>query len=155
MVLIRGWYWGLSCLLVIRVRGLSALSVTLQMTPTWEKVLIYLRVGRAPQRNLDQLNWWTEASFTRFNKTKFLHFGRNNLMHHYRPGAEWLENCRRNGSKGYWQLAKHEPAACPRRTTPSWLASETVQSAEQGDDHVSWHRWGCTSSTIVVLHPSL
>ena len=42
----RAWYWGrfyLTSLLLILMRGLSALSVNLQMTPSWKGVLICQR----------------------------------------------------------------------------------------------------------------
>ena len=44
-----GQYWGPHCLislLMIWMRGLSAPSVSFQMTPSWEEALIYLGVGR-------------------------------------------------------------------------------------------------------------
>ena len=45
----RAQYWGQLCLIslsMIWMRGLSDLSVSLQMTPRWAGVLICLRVGR-------------------------------------------------------------------------------------------------------------
>jgi len=52
-VFLRGQYWGQSCLmflLMIRVRGLSARSVSLQMTPNWEEVRICREDRKALQR---------------------------------------------------------------------------------------------------------
>lgn len=49
MVFLRGQYWGQSCFMssqMIWVRGLSACSVSLQMTPNSEEVRICLRVGK-------------------------------------------------------------------------------------------------------------
>ena len=49
MVFFRGGYWGLSCsvsLLMTWMRAFSVPSVSLQMTPRWEGVLVCLGIGR-------------------------------------------------------------------------------------------------------------
>lgn len=93
-------YKGQSCWiysLTIWRRRLSACSVCLQVTPSWEEILICLGVGRPYGRKSDlfRLDWWAEASCMRFNKTKFwvLHFDHNNVTHCYKLRAEWLKSC--------------------------------------------------------------
>ena len=96
----RGQYWGPSCLislLVLWIKESSAPSLSMQTTPSWEEVSIYLGIGWPGGRKCDPdgLDQWAKANGKKFNKTRcwVLHFGHNNPRQPYRLGAEWLESC--------------------------------------------------------------
>ena len=96
---------------------MDAPSVSLQMAPSWEKLLICLSEDRkAIQKDLVRLDVWAEVSFIKFYGTKclVLRFGHKNFMQCYRLSTEWLESCvvgMESGDVCQWP-SDHEPAVC-------------------------------------------
>lgn len=82
--MISGWSKVVFSMLI---GGSSALSVSLQMTPSQARMLICLKVGRLDQR--------AGFNHTAFNEAKcwVLHSGHNNSMQQCRVGQERLESC--------------------------------------------------------------
>ena len=91
----RARYWGRFCLtslLTILMRELSTPSVGLQMTPSWEGMLICQRGEKALQRDL---GCWAAVNCMSFHRAtcQVLHFGHNSPRQPYRLGEGWLESC--------------------------------------------------------------
>ena len=153
-VLFRGQCWGLSCsisLLMPWTRALSAPSVSLQMTPSWQEVS---RGRKALQSDLDRLDSWSEGQW-------------DEVQHNQVPGplattttsnatglAEWLEDCveeivlrilvdtQLNVSQQHAQVAKKANGilACIRNSVAS-RRKEVIVLCTQ-------HWRGCTLSTV-------
>ena len=52
------------------MRGLSALSGSLQMTPSFEEVVHLPEDVKVLQRDQDRWDWWAESNCSSFNKKK-------------------------------------------------------------------------------------
>jgi len=115
----RAQYWGQFCLIslsMIWMRGLSAPSVSLQMTLSWVGVLIFSRVGR-----LCRGTWtgWVDGLRPTVEDLTRLSAGSCTWVTTTPGNATGLGKSisKLLGGKGPWgvgrQPAEHEPAVCP------------------------------------------
>jgi len=125
------------------MRGLSAPSVSLQMTPRWEGLLICQREKKTLQRDLYRLNRWAMVNCMSFNRAKCQaqHFGHNNPRQHYRVGEEWLESC----------LTERDLGAL----MDSWLnmSQQWAQVAKKAKSILAYIRNGVVRKTRKVILP--
>jgi len=151
----------LTSLSMIWMRGLSAPSVSLQMTPSWAGVSICLRVGRSrrgtwtdwvdgprptvwgsTRPNAGSCPWVTP---TPYNATGL--------------GRSGWRAAQRKRTLGCWSTAGWTGASSvprwPRRPTASWLGSGMIWPAGVGRGLCPWtqHWWGHTSSAVFSFGP--
>ena len=143
------------------MRELSAPSVRLQMTPSWEEVLICLRVER-PYRGI-WADWITGLRPMGWSLSK--PSARSCMLvatSHGSPQAWGWKVVWRKRIRGCYLTAGWAWASSvtrwPRRQTASWLVSEIVQPAGAGKQSslCTQQQWGCTSRVLCsALGPSL
>ena len=155
----RAQFWGPSCwtsLSMIWMTGLSAPSVSLQMTSSWAGVSIRLRVGRlcrgiwtgwieglrptvwgSTRPNAGSCTWFTA------NPCNTTGLGKNSWK-----AAHWKKTL------GYWLTAGWTWASSvprwSRRPTSSWLVSGIGVGTSCT---CTWHWRGCTSNPVFSFGP--